>query len=169
MCVCMGGGGEGGGKDIATTKMTKLKTNVGVSHISSNVRDVAAGWWMPFSDHGCGTLRSHRANEHHQSVTSVTSSTRLEKLTNDQKGWLTWFILSKVNVQNNKKHVSERDMVQSKSTDLEKHSAPISAANIKDKKGINLKTGRHNEDGTGTQHTTQMALARWEWAPFPRC
>lgn len=105
-------------------------------------------------------LQSHRANEHRQSVTSVTSSTSLEKLTNNQKGWLTWFILSKVNVQNNKKHVSERDIVQSKSTDLEKHSAPISSTNRKDKKGINLKTGRHNEDGTGTQHTTQMALAR---------
>lgn len=115
---------------------------------------------MPFSDHRCEMLQSHRANEHHQWVTSVTSSTSLEKLTNNQKGWLTWFILSKVNVQNNKKHVSERDIVQSKSTDLEKHSAPISSTNIKDKKGINLKTGGHDEDGTGTQQTTQMALAR---------
>lgn len=148
MCVCVR---VGAGK--LQWQMTKLKTNV--LHISSSsVRDVAnciaAGWWMPFSDHGSETLPSHRANEHHRSVTPVTSSTSLEKLTNNQKCWLTWFILSKVNVQNNKKHVSGRDIVQSKSTDLEKHSAPISPTNINDKKGINLRTGGHNEDGTGT-------------------
>lgn len=44
-----------------------------------------------------------------------------KKLTNNQKYWLTSFIWSKVNVQNNKKHGSERDIVQCKSTSLEVH------------------------------------------------
>lgn len=128
----MGGGGWGG-EGVAKTNDKTANKHHTFHHLMSKTSLTAQllGGECPFQiiDVRCG--ESHRANERRrQSVTSVTSSTSLKKPTNNQKCRLTWFILSKVNVQNNKKHVSGRDIVQRESTDSEEHWAPVSSPSI---------------------------------------
>lgn len=98
-------------------------------------------WWMPFSDEiiYVRCCHPHRASKSQQAPSTCLDCDiiyKSRKLTNNQKYWLTSFIWSKVNVQNNKKHGSKRDMVQCKSTGLAVHSAPISSEkNKRAKKG----------------------------------